>query len=98
MADATGDKVKGDLKQAGGDLTGDKDLKNEGRVDKASGNVKDAVNSVTDKAKRAIRLTTDYRIDGTPAMAVHGRYMVPAGDAMFDTVNKLVASVRKNSK
>ena len=51
MADSTGDKVKGDLKQAGGDLTGDKDLKNEGRVDKASGNVKDAVNSVADKAK-----------------------------------------------
>jgi len=51
MADGTGDKVKGDLKQAGGDLTGDKDLKNEGRVDKASGNVKDAVNSVADKAK-----------------------------------------------
>jgi len=51
MADGTGDKVKGDLKQAGGDLTGDKDLKNEGRVDKASGNVKDAVNSVAEKAK-----------------------------------------------
>jgi uncharacterized protein YjbJ (UPF0337 family) len=51
MGDGTTDKVKGDLKQAGGDLTGDKDLKNEGRVDKASGNVKDAVNSVADKAK-----------------------------------------------
>jgi uncharacterized protein YjbJ (UPF0337 family) len=55
MADGTGDKVKGDLKQAGGDLTGDKDLKNEGRADKASGNVKDAVNSVTDKVKDTIR-------------------------------------------
>jgi uncharacterized protein YjbJ (UPF0337 family) len=54
MADGTGDKVKGDLKQAGGDLTGDKDLKNEGRVDKASGNVKDAVNSVADGAKRIV--------------------------------------------
>ena len=53
---------------------------------------------VQSKAKRAIRLTTDYRIDGTPAMAVHGRYMVPAGERMFDTVNQLVASVRKNSK
>jgi uncharacterized protein YjbJ (UPF0337 family) len=55
MADATGDKVKGDLKQAGGDLTGDKDLKNEGRADKASGNVKEGVNKVTDKVKDAIR-------------------------------------------
>jgi uncharacterized protein YjbJ (UPF0337 family) len=54
MADGRGDKVKGDLKQAGGDLTGDKDLKNEGRVDKASGNVKDAVNSVADGAKRIV--------------------------------------------
>jgi uncharacterized protein YjbJ (UPF0337 family) len=54
MADGTGDKVKGDLKQAGGDLTGDKELKNEGRVDKASGNVKDAVNSVADGAKRIV--------------------------------------------
>jgi protein dithiol oxidoreductase (disulfide-forming) len=53
---------------------------------------------VQSKAKRAIRLTTDYRIDGTPAMAVHGRYMVPASDGMLDTVNQLVASVRKNSK
>ena len=51
MADGTGDKVKGDLKQAGGDLTGDKDLKNEGGVEKASGNVKDAVNKVADGAK-----------------------------------------------
>ena len=55
MADATGDKAKGSIKKAGGELTGDKDLKNEGRVDKASGNVKDAVNSVTDKVKGTIR-------------------------------------------
>jgi uncharacterized protein YjbJ (UPF0337 family) len=51
MADGTGDKLKGNLKQTGGDLTGDKDLKNEGRVDKASGNVKDGVNKVADKLK-----------------------------------------------
>jgi uncharacterized protein YjbJ (UPF0337 family) len=55
MADETGDKVKGDLKKAGGDLTGDRQLKNEGRADKASGNVKGAVNSVTDKVKDVIR-------------------------------------------
>ena len=55
MADATGDKTNGSIKKAGGELTGDKSLKNEGRVDKASGNVKDAVNSVTDKVKRTIR-------------------------------------------
>jgi thiol:disulfide interchange protein DsbA len=51
---------------------------------------------VQSKARRAVRLTNDYRIDGTPAMAVHGRYMVPAGDGMLETVNQLVATVRKN--
>ena len=46
-------------------------------------------------AERA-RLTADYKIDGTPAMAVHGRYTVGAHDTMMDTVNQLVAAVRKN--
>jgi thiol:disulfide interchange protein DsbA len=48
------------------------------------------------KMKRAVRLTTDYKIDGTPAMAVHGRYTVPSNDGMLDTVNELVSAVRKN--
>ena len=51
---------------------------------------------VQSKTRRAIRLTTDYRIDGTPAMAVHGRYVVSAADNMLDTVNQLVAAIRKN--
>ena len=50
---------------------------------------------VQSKVKRAIRLTSDYKIEGTPAMAVHGRYTVGASDAMLDTVNQLVATVRK---
>jgi thiol:disulfide interchange protein DsbA len=50
---------------------------------------------VQSKTKRAIRLTTSYQIDGTPAMAVHGRYTVGASDSMLDTVNQLVAAVRK---
>jgi protein dithiol oxidoreductase (disulfide-forming) len=50
---------------------------------------------VQSKTKRAIRLTTDYKIDGTPAMAVHGRYTVPASDAMLGVVNQLVGQVRK---
>ena len=48
MADGTGDKLKGNLKQTGGDLTGDKDLKNEGKVDQASGTVKHGVDKVKD--------------------------------------------------
>lgn len=53
---------------------------------------------VQSKVKRAIRLTSDYKIEGTPAMAVHGRYTVPSSDAMLDTVNQLVAAVRKNKQ
>ena len=43
------DKVKGRVKQAAGDLTDDKDLKREGKVDEAAGKVKDAVDNVKDK-------------------------------------------------
>ena len=51
---------------------------------------------VQSKVKRAIRLTSDYKVDGTPPMAVQGRYTISAGDTMLDTVNQLVAAVRKN--
>jgi thiol:disulfide interchange protein DsbA len=50
---------------------------------------------VQSKTKRAIRLTTDYKIDGTPAMAVQGRYTVPSSEAMLAVVNQLVTQVRK---
>ena len=53
---------------------------------------------VQGKTKRAIRLTADYKIDGTPSMAVHGRYTVRASDAMLGTVNDLVAAVRKHKQ
>ena len=51
---------------------------------------------VQSKTKRAIRMTTAYKIDGTPAMTVHGRYVVPSSEAILDSVNRLVAAVRKN--
>ena len=51
----TTDKAKGRIKEAAGALTGDKKLKNEGKVDRAAGAVKDAVGKVADKAKRALR-------------------------------------------
>ena len=50
---------------------------------------------VQSKTRRAVRLTSAYKIDGTPAMAVHGRYTVPSGDGMLNTVNQLVAAIRK---
>lgn len=45
------DDLKGRAKEAAGDLTGDEDLEREGKVDKAVGGVKDAVDSVSEKAK-----------------------------------------------
>ena len=53
---------------------------------------------VQSKVKRAIRLTTDYRIDGTPMMAVQGRYTIQSSDTMLGTVNQLIAAVRKNKQ
>jgi thiol:disulfide interchange protein DsbA len=50
---------------------------------------------VRSKARRAVQLTVDYKIDGTPAMAVHGRYTVPAQPDMFKVVDGLVDRVRK---
>ena len=51
----TTDKAKGRIKEAAGALTGDRKLKNEGKIDQAAGSVKDAVGKVADKAKRALR-------------------------------------------
>lgn len=51
MTTGTTDKVKGRVKEAAGDLTGNQRLKNEGRKDQAAGKVKDTVNRVVDKIK-----------------------------------------------
>ena len=48
------DDAKGRVKEAAGDLTNDKDLKREGKADRAGGKAKDAVDKVTDKVKDAI--------------------------------------------
>jgi uncharacterized protein YjbJ (UPF0337 family) len=49
MTDKNVDEAKGRVKEAAGSLTGDKDLKNEGKVDQAKSSVKDAVDKVADK-------------------------------------------------
>lgn len=46
---ADSDKVKGHVKQAVGELTDDKDLEHEGKVDELAGKAKDAVDTVKDK-------------------------------------------------
>ena len=43
------DEAKGRVKQAVGDLTDDKDLKREGKLDEVAGKAKDAVDKVKDK-------------------------------------------------
>jgi uncharacterized protein YjbJ (UPF0337 family) len=49
------DDAKGRVKEAAGDLTGDDQLKKEGKVDQGAGKVKDGVEKVTDKVKDALR-------------------------------------------
>ena len=48
----TTDKIKGRVKEAVGALTNDKRLKNEGKLDQASGAIKDGFEKVIDKVKR----------------------------------------------
>jgi uncharacterized protein YjbJ (UPF0337 family) len=55
MSSGTGDKAKGRVKEAAGALTGDKKLKSEGKVDQLAGKIKDAVETVIDKAKGALK-------------------------------------------
>ena len=55
--------------------------------------------SVQSKVRRAAQLSAAYRIEGTPAMAVHGRYTVGTDRghaAMLATVDYLIDQVRRN--
>ncbi len=55
MGDGTADDLKGRTKEAAGDLTDDQSLKNEGKVDRATGSVKDKVGDAGDKIKDAVK-------------------------------------------
>jgi uncharacterized protein YjbJ (UPF0337 family) len=50
----TTDKIKGRMKEAVGALTNDKRLKNAGKVDQASGAIKDGIAKVVDKLKGVV--------------------------------------------
>lgn len=54
MGDHKGEDMKGRMKEAAGDLTGDKDLKREGKIDQASAATKKAVDDTADKVKDVI--------------------------------------------
>lgn len=49
------DDLKGRAKEAAGDLTGDEDLKREGKTDQTAGKVKDLVGRASDKIKGVLR-------------------------------------------
>jgi thiol:disulfide interchange protein DsbA len=56
--------------------------------------------TVQSKTRRAVQLTTAYKIDGTPAMAVQGRFTVSTEqgrnfEGMLDTVSYLVDTLRQ---
>jgi uncharacterized protein YjbJ (UPF0337 family) len=51
----TTDKVKGRLKEAAGALTGDDTLRQEGKLDQATGKMKDAAEKVANKVRDAVK-------------------------------------------
>ena len=53
------DQAKGRIKQAAGDLTGDRELKEEGRLDEQSGKVKEAMGDAKDKLDDAVDAVKD---------------------------------------
>ena len=48
------DEAKGRVKEAAGDLTGDKDLEREGKMDQAGASVKEKTGKAVDKSKEAL--------------------------------------------
>lgn len=54
MADGKADDLKGRTKEAVGALTGDDDLKREGKVDRAAGGAKEKLDDAVDKVRDAL--------------------------------------------
>jgi uncharacterized protein YjbJ (UPF0337 family) len=48
------DQVKGQVKEAAGSLTGDKDLESEGKADRRAGEAKEKVEHAKDKIKEVV--------------------------------------------
>ena len=53
------DQVKGQVKEAVGSLTGDKDLESEGKADRRAGETKEKVAEVKDKVEEVIDKAED---------------------------------------
>jgi uncharacterized protein YjbJ (UPF0337 family) len=54
-----GDKTKGRVKQAAGDLTGDKDLERSGERDEKSGKAKEGLDKAKQKAQDGVDAVRD---------------------------------------
>ena len=54
MSEHKGEDMKGRMKEAVGDVTGDKDLQREGKIDQASAATKKTVDRAADAVKDAI--------------------------------------------
>jgi len=54
MSEHKGEDLKGRLKQAVGDVTGDEGLKREGKLDQASAATKSAIDDIAEKARSVI--------------------------------------------
>jgi uncharacterized protein YjbJ (UPF0337 family) len=52
---AKADETKGRIKEAAGDLTGNKDLKRQGKADRAGSRVKEKVDKSVDKVKDVVK-------------------------------------------
>jgi uncharacterized protein YjbJ (UPF0337 family) len=55
----TADQVKGHVKEAAGEVTGDRDLEREGKVDRATGEVKEKARAAKDKVSDAADAVRD---------------------------------------
>ena len=55
MSAGTGDKIKGRVQKATGELTNDQDLKDRGRINETSGKIKDGVERGVDRVKDALK-------------------------------------------
>jgi uncharacterized protein YjbJ (UPF0337 family) len=53
------DQAKGRVKQAAGDLTGDDDMRREGKVDETGGKAKDMLGDLRDKAEDMVDKVKD---------------------------------------
>jgi uncharacterized protein YjbJ (UPF0337 family) len=54
MSEHKGEEMKGRLKEAVGDVTGDEDLQREGKLDEGSAAAKKALDSAADKIKGVV--------------------------------------------